>query len=295
MSSLALTPFKAGLFVGKSIIVTGGGTGLGYAIAKELVSLGAKVVIAARRIEVLEAAASEMNKSSQRGGKIYVCQCNVRNEDDIQKLVTFALETMGGIDGLVNNAGGQFVSPVENISARGFKAVVETNLLSCFMLSKEIYNRWWSQQEDRKRSGSIVNIILANKNGFPMMAHSGAARAGVENLTKSMALEWIGRGVRVNCVAPGIIYTESGFANYGEMAGAFLSSVLPCIPAHRCGTAEEVSSLVVFLLSDAAVYITGQNMGVDGGMGQGTIPLRPQDHGASLLPVYGELPMKARL
>lgn len=187
---------------------------------------------------------------------MYTFQCNVRSEEEIQALVQFALEKMGRIDGLVNNAGGQFVSPVENISARGFKAVIETNLHSCFLLSKEVgrglwagwmglvgwwahmsfymytqvYNQWMGKNG---HGGSIVNIILANKNGcaggrfihtckavnrsmsialpitrlnppsFPMMAHSGAARAGVENLSKSMALEWIGNNVRVNCVAPG--------------------------------------------------------------------------------------------
>jgi NAD(P)-dependent dehydrogenase (short-subunit alcohol dehydrogenase family) len=205
-SQAVLTPFKPTLFQNKGIIITGGGTGIGYAIAKELVSLGAQIVIAARNLERLENAATELNTFAQgSGGKVYACQCNVRSEGDIQKLVQFALDKMGRIDGLVNNAGGQFVSPVENISARGFKAVIETNLHSCFLLSKEVYNQWMSK--DDNNGGSIVNIILANKNGFPMMSHSGAARAGVENLSKSMALEWVGAGVRVNCVAPGIIYT----------------------------------------------------------------------------------------
>ena len=110
-------------------------------------ALGAQVVIAARRLDVLEQAAVELNKESGKaGGRVHVCQCNVRSEEAIQKLVGFALEKMGRIDGLVNNAGGQFVSPVENISARGFKAVVETNLLSCFMLSKEVYNQWYGRR-----------------------------------------------------------------------------------------------------------------------------------------------------
>lgn len=122
---------------------------------------------------MLEEAAKQLNAVG-KGGKAYVCTCNVRNEEEIKQLVAFALEKMGRIDGLVNNAGGQFVSPVENISARGFKAVVETNLHSCFLLSKEVYNQWWSTREEGEGGGgggSIVNIILANKNGFPMMAH----------------------------------------------------------------------------------------------------------------------------
>lgn len=111
-------------------------------------------MIAARRLDVLEQAAAELNKESGKtGGKVHVCQCNVRSEEEIQKLVAFALEKMGRIDGLVNNAGGQFVSPVENISARGFKAVVETNLLSCFMLSKECYNQWYGRREGGERGG----------------------------------------------------------------------------------------------------------------------------------------------
>lgn len=108
-------------------------------------------MIAGRRLDVLEQAAAELNKESGKtGGKVHVCQCNVRSEEEIQKLVGFALEKMGRIDGLVNNAGGQFVSPVENISARGFKAVVETNLLSCFMLSKEVYNQWYGRRQGGK-------------------------------------------------------------------------------------------------------------------------------------------------
>ena len=139
-------------------------------------ALGAQVVIAARRLDVLEEAAKQLNAVGQ-GGKAYVCTCNVRNEEEIKELVAFALAKMGRIDGLVNNAGGQFVSPVENISARGFKAVVETNLHSCFLLSKEVYNQWWSTREEGEGGGgSIVNIILANKNGFPMMAHRFVVR-----------------------------------------------------------------------------------------------------------------------
>ena len=117
-------------------------------------ALGAQVVIAARRLDILEQAAAELNKESGKtGGKVHVCRCNVRSEENIQELVTFALEKMGRIDGLVNNAGGQFVSPVENISARGFKAVVETNLLSCFMLSKEVYNRWCGRRKGGEAGG----------------------------------------------------------------------------------------------------------------------------------------------
>ena len=190
-----------------------------------------------------------------------------------------------------------------------------------FYLSKEVYTK---SMKISGQGGSIVNITVANQNGFPMMAHSGAARAGVENLMKSMALEWINHGVRINNVAPGIIFTESGFENYGEMGDFFLETLLPSIPAHRCGSPEETSALVLFLLSEASNYVTGTSISCDGGLNLVGLPLRPSmmmadeddeddeddEHNEDdaeakkeerkkkrkeSLPVYGTLPQKAKL
>lgn len=128
-----------------------------------------------------------------------------------------------------------------------------------------------------------------------MMSHSGAARAGVESLTRTLALEWCTAGVRINCVAPGVIYSESGMANYGAMADTLISTITPSIPAGRLGTVEEVSAATVFLLSDAANYITGATLCVDGGSQHTLMPLIPTQQTRTNLPVYGTLPPKAKL
>jgi len=190
---------------------------------------------------------------------------------------------------LVNNAGGQFVSPANKISARGFSGVIDTNLKGTFLVCKHVYNA-----SMKVNGGNIVNITLGNRNGMPSMSHSGAARAGVENLTKTLACEWIHSRVRINCVRPGIIYTKSGMANYGNMADTLISKILPSIPAKRLGTAEEISSATVFLLSDGAAYITGQALAVDGGGSFTFLPLIKIKDKEHLAP-YGELPQKARL
>ncbi|CAM9807131.1 unnamed protein product, partial [Choristocarpus tenellus] len=136
----------------------------------------------------------------------------------------------------------------------------KVNLNGTFLLCKEVYQEWMSDN-----GGSIVNITVGNANGYPGMCHSGAARAGVENMSKTLAIEWVGSGVRLNCVAPGVIFTSSGATNYGPAVDDLLPKIMGSIPARRCGTAEEVSGVVCFLLSPAASYVTGTTVGVDGG------------------------------
>lgn len=290
--------FRQGLFRGKVALVTGGGTGIGYAIAKEICFLGATVVIAGRDETKCQAAAQEIQKeiaatsgSGAGTGKIVAGpSANIRDPDQVQALVAFCVEQHGALDILVNNAGGQFISPASDLSKRGFAAVIETNLIGTFLVSQQAYQQYMSEH-----GGSIVNITIVNRNGLPGMSHSGAARAGVENLTKSLALEWIESGVRVNCVRPGIIWTKSGFAAYGEAGEDFLKKILPSIPAKRLGTPEEVSNAVVWLLGEGSNYVTGTSVCVDGGMSFNMLPLIDIPNEQNL-PVYGgELPRKARL
>ncbi len=250
--------FRDDLFLGKTAFVTGG-TGIGLAIAGELRLLGADVIIGSRSEENLRAGRQSL-ESLEAPGRVEHHVCNIRDAESIAAAVTYAVERLGKIDLLVNNAGGQFPSPAVAMPQKGWNAVIETNLTGTFLMSQAVVNQAMADAQ----SGAIVNIIAQMWNGFPMMAHTGAARAGVDNLTKTLALEWAQLGVRVNAVAPGVILS-SGVDNYAPVfQQAFLDSV-NYIPAGRLGTMREVAAAVVFLLSPAATFITGTTLRVDGG------------------------------
>ncbi|XP_041848042.1 peroxisomal trans-2-enoyl-CoA reductase [Melanotaenia boesemani] len=258
----ASSVFRPGLFNHKVAIVTGGGTGIGKAISAELLELGCNVVISSRKAERLEAAAEEMRKKIPPSSPASVTPllCNIRNEDEVKALVSSVLKKYGRIDYLVNNGGGQFSSPTENISSKGWKAVIDTNLTGTFYCCKEVYTAWM-----REHGGAIVNIIADMWKGFPGMAHTGAARAAVDNLTKSLAIEWATSGVRVNAVAPGTIFSKTAMENYKDFGPVLFKRSIPFSPAKRLGVPEEISSSVCFLLSPAASYISGATLKVDAG------------------------------
>lgn len=265
---------EAGLLRNRVGIVTGGGTGIGKAIAAELLQLGCNVVIASRKFSVLKFTANELATLPQIDkSQITPVQCNIRYEEEVNNLVKSTLDIYGRIDFLVNNGGGQFMSPAEDISSKGWNAVIDTNLSGTFHMCKAVYNLWM-----KEHGGSIVNIILMTKNGYPGFAHSGAAREGVYNLTKTLALEWAKSGVRINCVSPGIIYSKAAVDNYGPLGKVLFKSSIQKIPAKRLGIPEEVSPLVCFLLSPAASFITGQLVEVDGGQSLYTHLYEIPDH-----------------
>ena len=244
--------FRDGLFDQQVIIVSGGGTGIGRCIAYELASLGATVVLCSRKLEKLEPTRDEILAA---GGKALAIACDVRNLEQVEALMRAVLEHCGRIDGLVNNGGGQFVSPAESISPNGWHAVLETNLTGTFQMTKAAM-----LHSMREHGGAVVNILMDLWSGFPGMAHSSAARAGVDNLTKTLAVEWAPYHIRVNSIAPGII-KSSGLANYPP---AILENIESPIPAKRLGSESEVASAVTFLLSPGASYITGATLRVDG-------------------------------
>lgn len=250
------TIFKEGLFKDKVVLVTGGGTGIGLRIAREFGVLGATVIIASRKMEKLNAG---LKKLHDDGSKAYAMECNIRDEESISDCVSEIVSSHQKIDILINNGGGQFPSPAELINRKGWHAVVETNLTGTFFLTQKVY-----ESSMAKNGGSVVNILMNNRNGFPMMAHSAAARAGVESLTKTLANEWGRNGVRINSVAPGTI-ESSGLDSYATQFQEMVRSYGKNNQTYRLGTEEEISSAVVFLSSPAASFITGVTLAVDGG------------------------------
>jgi citronellol/citronellal dehydrogenase len=247
--------FRPGLFAGQTIVITGGGTGIGRATAHELGSLGAHVALAGRKLANLERVRDEIVAA---GGGASIRVCDIRDPEQVAGLFEMVLAERGAVHGLFNNGGGQFLSPAEQISPKGWRAVVETNLTGTFLMCQEAFRRSMGA-----RGGAIVNMLIENGRGFPGMAHSAAARAGVENLTRTLAVEWARAGVRVNAVAPGLI-RSSGLDTYGEAVRPFLEQARQDIPAKRLGTESEVAAAVTFLLSPAAAYISGETIKIDG-------------------------------
>ena len=250
------TIFKEGVFDNKVVLITGGGTGIGLRAAREFGQLGAQVIIASRKQEKLQAGLAVLHAD---GSKAVAVECNIRDEQSIKDCVKSCIEQFGTIDILVNNGGGQFPSPAEFISKKGWHAVLETNLTGTFFLMQEVYNAAFS-----KNGGAIVNILMDNRNGFPMMAHSAAARAGVENLTKTLTNEWGRNGVRINSITPGII-DSSGLRSYAPEFQEFVMSYGKHNQTNRLGTEAELAAAIVFLASPGASFITGVTMAVDGG------------------------------
>ena len=314
--------YRPSLFANKVALVTGGGTGIGRSIAKELASLGATVVIASRNRDKCVQAAEEINReindSNGRGKVIAGPSTSIRNEEDVQNLVSdcidcsmniaciigtmtdsrfmfkllqieYIIDEYKALHLLVNNAGGQFVCSAEELSSKGFNAVVQTNLSGTFHVCRAAYEHYM-----RDHGGKIVNITLGNRNGMPNMVHSGAARAGIENMTITLSQEWMESGVRINCVRPGIVWTDSGFENYGPAGDLFVDRILPSLPAKRFATPEEISSAVCWLLSEGSSYVTGSVVSVDGGGAYHFLPLITIED-TNHLSVYGTLPTKAKL
>jgi citronellol/citronellal dehydrogenase len=225
-------------------------------VAHELASLGARVVITGRNEEKLARVKAEIMED---GGQADSIAFDIRDEDQVKAAVAEIVKRHGAIHGLVNNAGGQFPAPLAAISKRGFDAVVTNNLTGGFLMMREVYN-----QSMAKHGGSVVNMTADMWNGMPGMAHSGAARAGMANLTKTAAYEWAASHVRVNAVAPGWI-ASSGMDSYGPAMAPMIRTLKDKLPAKRMGLEAEVSSVICFLLSPGAAFVTGITVAIDGG------------------------------
>lgn len=248
--------FRPGLFEGQRIVVTGGGSGIGRCTAHELAALGATVILVGRKRDKLERVAAEI---AEDGGKADIEPLDIRDEERVKAAVEVLLERHDVIDGLVNNAGGQYPAPLAMINQKGFETVVRTNLVGGFLVAREVF-----MQCMNRRGGSIVNIVADMWNGMPGMGHSGAARAGMVNFTKTAAVEWAAAGVRVNAVAPGWV-ASSGLDTYEGAVRAMIPRLAESVPLKRLSTEAEISGGICFLLSEAAAFITGITMPIDGG------------------------------
>jgi citronellol/citronellal dehydrogenase len=241
--------FAPDLLAGRSALVTGGGTGLGKAAAAELVACGCRVLVAGRRAEVVEAAADELGCEWAAG--------DVRSPEGAARLVETALERFARLDILVNNAGGQYFAPAEAIEAKGWRAVMALNVGGILEMSEAAYARAFR----RVGRGTIVNVTLSPHHGLPGMAHSSAARAAVENLTRVLSIEWARFGIRLTALAAGHFATETLRTKYPQQV---VDGVAGTVPLGRLGTEEEFAWLVAYLASPAGDYLSGAILTIDG-------------------------------
>jgi citronellol/citronellal dehydrogenase len=247
--------FRPGLFNDQVVIVTGGGSGIGRCTAHELASLGAKLALIGRNLEKLDAVREEIKAA---GGEADRWVCDIREENKVKETIAAVLARFSRLDGLVNNAGGQFAAPLAHMTQKGWETVVRNNLTGGFLMAREAYTQWMAGH-----GGAIVNIVADVWLGTPLMGHSGAARAGMVNFTKTAAFEWSGSNVRVNAVAPGWI-ASSGLDRYPSEMRERIRNLKNHVPAGRLGTESEVAAAIVFLLSQAAAFISGTTLRVDG-------------------------------
>jgi citronellol/citronellal dehydrogenase len=246
--------FRDGIFDGHIAIVTGGGSGIGLAIAQTLGTLGAKIAICGRNPDKLQIAEAEL---AGRGIRVHAAPCDIREVEQVAAFVEGVGQALGTPTVLVNNAGGQFPTTAEHLSPRGWEAVIRNNLNGTFFMTQAVAKKHMLPA----KKGRIINIIANIARGFPGMVHTGAARAGVDNLTKTLAIEWAQYGIQVNAIAPGII-KSTGTDQYPP---ELLEMSRKKTPMKRWGAPMEVAELTAFLASDAAAYVTGETWYIDGG------------------------------
>lgn len=261
--------FRAELFAGQVVVVTGSGSGIGRCVAHELASLGATVALVGRNQDKLAAVQAELQQAGVPEERVSRHRADIRDEAAVKALVAEVLARHGRIDALVNNAGGQYIAPLASIGAKGWQAVLDTNLTGGFLMARECF-----LQHMAEHGGSIVNMVADMWGSMPGMGHSGAARAGMVSLTETAAAEWAPHGVRVNAIAPGYI-ASSGMDHYPPEAAAMLRKMPATVPAGRFGNEAEVSASIVFLLSPAASFISGTVLRVDGARPQVRMGMGP--------------------
>ncbi len=252
------TVFRSDLLKGQSWVVSGGGSGIGKAIAFLAARLGADVTICGRTEEKLDATRAAIKAAT--GRDVAVRAMSIREPKEVEALLDAVFDRNGRIDMLINNAGGQFPQDAIDFSRKGWLAVVDLNLNGTWWMMQEAARRW----RDRSQAGNIINIVANVERGMPQAAHTCAARAGVIYLSKTLATEWAPLRIRVNCIAPGTIETE-GFSVYPPHA---LERFHEANPMKRLGNAWDIAEAAMYLGSDAGSFVTGEVLTIDGGMAQ---------------------------
>ncbi len=249
--------FRTDLLQGKRILVTGGGSGLGREIASMYASLGAELYLCGRRASVLDDAAREL--SARHGVPVKTRAVDIRQGDDVQALVDWIWDDGGPLDGLVNNAAGNFVSRTEDLSRRGFDAIANIVLHGTFYVTHAVGRRWIAE----RRGGSIVSIVVTwVRTGAPFVVPSAMSKAGIDAMTKSLAVEWGRHGIRLNAIAPGVFPTPGANARLSPLATWRDDSVRN--PMNRVGRMSELQHLAAFLMADEVQWLTGETIAIDG-------------------------------
>jgi NAD(P)-dependent dehydrogenase (short-subunit alcohol dehydrogenase family) len=251
---------KDNALIDKTIVVTGGGTGLGKAMSTYFLELGANVVIASRKQGVLDQTAKELREKT--GGQVLAVACDVREITDIEQLLAKTIEVFGSVNGLVNNAAGNFISPTERLSANAFAAVIDI-VLKGTVNSTLTFGKYWIKE---KIPASILNIVTTYAfTGSAYVVPSAAAKGGVLALTRSLAVEWGKYGIRNNAIAPGPFPTKGAWDRLlpGDLAEKF--DFKKRVPLKRVGEHQELANLAAFLMSDYAGFINGEIITIDGG------------------------------
>ena len=244
--------FAPDVLAGQVALVTGGGSGLGRATAVELAACGAQVVVCGRRLEPLEETVALCEE-----GRCEARECDIREEERVAAFVDGVVERHGQIDVLVNNAGGQYMTPAEDITPKGFRTVIRLNVEGTWLMSHAVATKAMIPAE----GGKIVNVTLSPHHGLPGMAHSSAARAAVENLTRVLSIEWARHGITLTALAAGHFATETLRTKYPKQV---VEGVAGTVPLGRLGTEEEFAWLVAFLASPAGDYHSGSIITIDG-------------------------------
>ncbi|WMD21073.1 SDR family oxidoreductase [Achromobacter seleniivolatilans] len=251
--------FRPDLFQGQRILITGGGTGLGYAMAGKLASLGATVHLCGRRLSVVQEAAAALRAA--HGGQAFAHAVDIRDADAVDAMVEGIWTEHGGLDGLINNAAGNFISPTEKLSARGFNAIADTVFRGTFYATQAVGKRWIATGAQ----GAVLSIVVTwIWTGTPFVVPSAMSKAGIDAMTKSLAIEWGRHGIRFNAIAPGVIPTEGATARL-RPNGDGMDTLIKQNPMQRLGTGDDIGELAAFLLAPGNDWINGQTIALDGG------------------------------